>query len=159
LSIQHTTSKADELSKYRDLVLATIDYEIQLYQNTPLQGFNPIAGLESLKEQATEHFRKGRLAMLKRWFRDLTEGIREGRDFKFNSYIRERTGQHIDIFQEHFSRVDKIAARGRITTDSEYYDLNSMVDYLSQLTPVDTAKIALLNTILMEYQQRKAKKK
>lgn len=152
-----TNKKAEELKKYRALVLAAIDYQISLYQNSPLQDFDPVLGLESLKKQAEEDAIKGRITILKRWYRDLTECIREGRELKFNSFVKERTGYTIDIFKEHFYKVEKLIATGKITTDNQFYDVNSMVDYLCQVEPVNTDKIAVLNKLLSAYEKKKTK--
>jgi DNA-binding SARP family transcriptional activator len=158
LSSQETNYKTEELAKYHALVLAAIDYDIALCRNAPIQAFNPIPNLEKLKQQAEEHFVKGRLATLKRWYHDLTEGIREGRAFNFNSFVKEHTGYTIDIFKVHFNKVESLVAKGRITTDNQFYDVHSMVDYLSQIQPVDEKKIAVLNNLLVAYQQQKTKR-
>ncbi len=158
LNSAKTNIKTEELTKYRALVLAAIDYEITLYKNLPLQAFDPLPHLESLKKQTEEHYAEGRLAVLQKWYHDLTEGIREGRAFKFNFFVKERTGYTIDIFKEHFDKVEKLIVKGKITTDSQFYDVNTMVDYLSQTKPVDKKKIAVLNNLLITYQQKKLKK-
>lgn len=113
---------------------------------------------QGLKKQALEHFDKGRLSRLKKWFRDLTEMQVETRDFKFNQYLNEKTGYDIDIFQSYNLRVDKTIEKGRITTDNQFYDINMMVDQLSQIEPMDTQKIEKLNKLLLDYEQRKTKK-
>jgi hypothetical protein len=148
-----------ELAKYRDLVTATLDYLID--NNTfriKTADFDSDSHYRTLREQTTEHFQKGRLSKLKQWFRDLTETQRETGDLKFNTYLINRTGQDINIFQDYYDRVDKIIAKGKITTDNQFYDVNSMVDQLSHAVPVDNGKLTMLNKLMADYEQRRTKK-
>ena len=144
--------KNAELAKYRDLVTATLDYLIDTnVGGTKTAGFDPHAHFNSLKEQTTEHFQKGRLSKLKQWFHDLTEIQRETGDLKFNTYLKIKTGQDINIFHDFFAHVDKIVVKGKITTDNQFYDVSSMVDHLAQLIPTDNDKLERLNNILEDY--------
>ena len=150
--------KQIELQKYRDLVLATLDYyldtkEIQIKS----ADFDSIEHFKGLKKQTEEHFQKGRLTRLKQWFRDLTEMQVETVDLKFNLYLKEKTKYDIDIFKSYFQRVDKIIQKGIITTDNQFYDINIMVDQLCQTEPIDNSKIQILNKLLGEYEQRKSR--
>lgn len=61
--------KLKELEKYRDLVLASIDYFLdnkKLHFKTP--DFDSIEHFKGLKVQTIEHFQKGRLTKLKQCF-------------------------------------------------------------------------------------------
>ncbi len=148
--------KQEELVKYRDLVLATLDYYIG---NDGMQiktsDFDSKEHYEGLKIQTEEHYQKGRLTRLKQWFRDLTEMQIETRDLKFNKYLLDKT--KYDIFKSYFQRVDEIIEKGKITTDNQFYDINIMVDKLCQTEPVDNNKLEILNILLSEYEQRKSK--
>ncbi len=150
--------KQAELVKYRDLVLATLDYYIE---NKEMQiktaDFDSTEHYKGLKTQTTEHFQKGRLTRLKQWFRDLTEMQVEIGDLKFNKYLQDKTNYDLDIFKSYFQRVDKIIEKGKITTDNQFYDINIMVDQLCQTEPVDNEKIEILNRLLSEYEQRKTR--
>ena len=153
-------NKHQELLMYRDLILATIDY----YLENNLMGiknetYDPENYLRKLKTDTEEHFKKGRLTRLKQWFRDLTEMQIETGDLKFNKYLRDKTNYDIDIFKSHFQRIDKIIAKGKITTDNQFYDVNIMVDHLSQVEPVDVGRIEILNKLLADYEQRRARKR
>ena len=105
---------------------------------------------KSLKRQTEEHFQKGRLTRLKQWFRDLTEMQVECGDLQFNKYLQNKTNYDIDIFKSYFQRVDKIIEKGKITSDSQFYDINTMVDQLCQTEPVDNKKIEILNMLLSD---------
>jgi hypothetical protein len=151
--------KQEELVKYRDLVLATLDYYID---NKEMQiktaDFDSDEHYKGLKIQTEENFQKGRLTRLKQWFRDLTEMQVETGDLKFNKYLKDKTKYDIDIFKSYFQRVDKVIEEGKITTDNQFYDINIMVDQLCQTEPVDSEKIEKINRLLSEYEQRKSGK-
>jgi len=151
--------KQIELQKYRDLVLATLDYYLE---NKVMQiktaDFDSDEHYKGLKIQTEEQYKKGRLTRLKQWFRDLTEMQIETGDLKFNKYLQDKTKYDIDIFKSYFQRVDKVIEKGKIMTDNQFYDINIMVDQLCQTEPVDSEKIEILNRLLSEYEQRKTRK-
>lgn len=151
--------KQAELVKYRDLVLATLDYYID---NKEMQiktaDFDSTEHYKGLKTQTAEHYQKGRLTRLKQWFRNLTEMQVETGDLKFKKYLQDKTNYNIDIFKSYFQRIDKVIEKGKITTDNQFYDINMMVDQLCQTEPVDNEKIEILNRLLSEYEQRKTRK-
>ena len=151
--------KKEELVKYRDLVLATLDYYIE---NKEIQiktaDFDSTEHYKGLKTQIEEHYQKGRLTRLKQWFRDLTEMQVETVDLKFNKYLQDKTKYNIDTFKSYFQRVDQIIEKGKITTDNQFYDINIMVDQLYQTEPVDNDKIEILNRLLSEDEQRKSER-
>jgi hypothetical protein len=152
--------KQTELLKYRDLVLATIDYYLE---NKLIQiktaDFDSNEHFKELKKQTEEHFQKGRLTRLKQWFRDLTEMQVETGDLKFNKYLQDKTKYDIDILKSYFQRVDKLIAKGKITTENQFYDSNIMVNNLCQTEPIDKERIEILNNLLADYEQRKSNKK
>ena len=155
----NTIEKQAELEKFRDLVLATLDYYLD---NKEMQiktaDFDSVEHYKGLKKQTEVHYQKGRLTKLKQCFRDLTEMQIETVDLKFNKYLQEKTKYDIDIFNSYFQRVDKVIENGKITTDNQFYDLNIMVDQLCQSEPVDNDKIEKLNRLLREYEERKSRK-
>jgi hypothetical protein len=148
--------KQIELQKYRDLVLATLDYYLD-NKETQIKtaDFDSIEHYKGLKTQTEDHFQKGRLTRLKQWFRDLTEMQVETGDLKFNKYLQDKTKYETDIFKSYFERVDKVIEKGKITTDNQFYDINMLVDQLCQTEPVDNRKIEILNNLLANYEQRK----
>lgn len=157
---RNSIDKQAELEKFRDLVLATLDYYLD---NKDIQiktaDFDSIEHYKKLKIQTEENYQKGRLTILKQWFRDLTEMQVETRDLKFNEYLKNKTKYDIDVFQSYFQRVDRIIEKGKITSDNQFYDINIMVDQLCQTEPVDNKKIDILNKLLSDYEQRKTKNK
>jgi len=148
--------KSKELAKYRDLILATLDYYIEnRIMEIKTADYDSTIHFQSLKTQTIDHFEKGRLTKLKQWFRDLSEMQIETRDLKFNTYLRNKTGLDIDIFQDYFKRINKLIERGKITTDNQFYDVRNMVDHLCQTDPVDHKQIEILNKLLIDYEQKK----
>lgn len=146
--------KQSELQRYRDILLATLDYFIDRSKGVNYREFDPTVHFQQLKEQTEEHYQKGRLTRLKQWLRDMTEEPRETGDLSFGRYIKETTGYDIDIFGSFQKRIDKIIERKRIKTENEYRDVLAMVDNLCQQTPVDQDKIDLLNNLLIDFDDK-----
>jgi hypothetical protein len=149
-------NKSEELAKYRDLVLATLDYYIEnklLEIKTP--DFDSTLHFQSLKAQTTEHFAKGRLTKLKQWFHDMSEMQIETRDLNFNTYLRNKTGLNINIFQDYYERINKIVEEGKIRTDNQFNDVKNLVDHLCQTYPLDYKQIDILNRLIRDYEQKK----
>lgn len=148
--------KQAELSKYKDLVLATIDYYLDFkemqFKNAD---FDSTEHYQQLKIQTEEHFQKGSLTRLKQLFKDLTEMQVECGDLKFNQYLKDKTKYEVEIFNSYFQRVDKVIEKGKITTDKQFYDINIMIVQLCQTEPIDTEKIYVLNKLIGEYEQCK----
>ena len=152
--------KKTELIKYRDLVLATIYYHLaNRSAKIKSDDYDSDEHYKSLKVQTEVHFNKGRLTILKQWFRDLTEGQVECCDLKFNKYLQDKSQYHIDIFEDYLKRVEKIIESGKIKTDNQFYDINIMVDQLCQLEPIDKQKIDILNKLLSDFEQVKSRLK
>jgi hypothetical protein len=148
--------KSQDLVNYRDLILATLDYYLEnKIVEIKTSDFDSAIHFQSLKTQTIDHFEKGRLTKLKQWFRDLSEMQIETKDLKFNTYLRNKTGLDIDIFQDYFERINKVIECGKITTDNQFYDVRNMVDYLCQTDPVDQRQIEILNKLLIDYEQKK----
>ncbi len=154
----HTEYKESDLIKYRDLIIATIDYYIEnqiMIVNT--SDFNSKEYFESLKSQTEIDFKKKRLSKLKQWFRDLTEPQIDNRDWNFNSYLQKRTGFDINIFEKFEKQIEKILAKGKITTDNQYYDIKNEVDRLWHAEGLNVQKIDSLNKLLIDFEIRKKK--
>ncbi|GJQ60996.1 MAG: hypothetical protein SCALA702_00490 [Melioribacteraceae bacterium] len=109
------TDKDAELKKYRELVIATLDYYIEREEYSKNPAFQNLSRhFLELRSQTEELFQKGRLSTLKKWFRDLTEISVEARDLKFNEYLKNKTKYDIDIFKSFKNRIEKIIKDGRI---------------------------------------------
>lgn len=143
--------RQSELKRYKDILLATLDFLIERSKGINYGEFDLTAHFQQLKEQTEEHYLKGRLSRLKQWLRDMTEEQRETGDLSFGRYIKEKTGYDIDIFGSFQKRTDKIIERIRIKTENEYRDVMSMVDSLCHQTPVDKERVDRLNNLLIDF--------
>jgi len=146
--------KQSELKRYRDILLATLEYHIVQFKVGEYGGEDRLAFFQQLKKQVEENYQKGRLSILKQWFRDMSEGPRETRDLNYCTYIREKTGYDIDIFKGFQERIEKIINRKRIRSANEYRDVLQMVDNLCQQKPFDAVKVAILNKLLIAYDEK-----
>ncbi len=122
-NLKNESSEA-ELKIYRDLVIATIEYHLENERKIKTPEFDSDDHYKRLKEQTEKNFQKGKLTLLKQWFRDLTEQQIECRDLKFNQYLQTKTSYDIDIFKSYFERIEKIIQKGKITSDNQFYDVN-----------------------------------
>jgi hypothetical protein len=105
---QNLNEKTAELIKYRDLVLATIDYYLdkQLMKIKTVD-FDSDDYLKSFRIQTLAHFRNGELEILKQWFYDLAEMLITNIDLRFKQYLHEKTRCDFDIFKFIFQRIDR----------------------------------------------------
>jgi hypothetical protein len=154
-------NKLIELKKTRDILLATVDYYIDLYSNLKNKDkFLPIIDhFRKIRNQTNEHFEKGRSVKLKQWLKDLTEMPRETNDFNYVLYIKQKTGYDFNIFEDFEKRVNKILEKSKISTDNQYREVLSKVDSLCQTDPRDEEKIKSINELLIEYDKVKLNKK
>jgi len=145
-----------ELNKYKDLVIATIDYCLK-YEEFKIKtvDFDSEEYYRSLKIKTDEYYIKGKLSLLKQWFRDLTEMYIENTDFKFCNYLKEATEHQVNILELYYKKVDGIIEKGIITTNRQFYDISIMANYISQVKPVDINKLNLLNKLLSSFEQKK----
>ncbi len=142
--------KEFELKKYRDLVVATLDYYIvHLAFNNEMED-----EYIRLKTQTEEYYSKRKLTTLKNWFKDLTSDFIEDRDFGFNEYLIKTTNYDIDIFESYFKRIEKIIEKDQIKTDSQFYELKNYVDYLIQNNNSDKVLIQRINEILLRFESK-----
>lgn len=146
--------KQSELDRHRIIVLAAIDYFIKRSRGINYGEPGPTTNYEHLKKRAEDHYQKNRLSQLKQWLLDLTEEFRETGDLAFDQYIKEKTGYDLDIFGSFQDRIGKVIKRKRIKTENEYRDVLAMVDNLCQQMPVDQDKIDVLNSLLIDFDER-----
>lgn len=143
-------NKEFELKKYRDLVLATLDYYIvHLAFNNEMKD-----EFIRLKIQTEEYYSKRKLTILKNWFKDLTSDFIEDRDFGFNKYLKQTTHYEIDIFESYFKRIKKLVEKGFIKTESQFHELKNYVDYLVQDNNSDKDLIQRINELLLRFESK-----
>lgn len=149
-----TEEKQSDLNRYREILLATLDYFIERSKSINYEDFDVTAHYQQLKVKVEENYQKGRLNRLKQWLRDMTEEPRETGDLSFGRYIKERTGFEIDILGSFQKRIDKIVERKLIKTENEYRDVLAMIDKLCQQAPIDQDKIDILNNLIVDFDDK-----
>ena len=156
-----TSEQQIELKRLRDILIATLDYLIEGYNKSgqKFEGFNPSDHLQELKKQTEEVYQKGKVNKLKNWLRDMTEMPRETGDLNYVIYIKRTTGHDYNIFTAFNKRIDNIITKGKISTQNQFREVNSMVDFLCQTEPVDDKKIEVLNNLLLAFEHKNGKPK
>lgn len=151
-----TPEQHKELKRLRDILIATLDYFIESYNKSgqKFEGFNPVDNFQELKKQTEEFYKKGKTTKLKNWLRDMTEMPRETGDLNYVAYIKRTTGHDYKIFTAFNKRIYNIIAKGKISTENQFRDVNSMVDFLSQTEPIEDNKIEVLNNLLIDFEHR-----
>jgi hypothetical protein len=149
-----------ELLRYRDILLATIEYNLKRTEGrVKFDQLDPDAHFFQLIRQQTEkHYKQGRLKSLQKSLHEMTAVPRLTGDMAFGKYIKENTGYDIDIFENLQSRIGNIISQKRIKTEKEYQDVITMIS-LCQQTPASDEKIDRLNNLCNDFTERKSKNK
>ena len=82
--------KKAELNRVRDILLATIDYDLTTRSKIITNDFNSDEYYSNLKNEIEEKFQKGRLATLNQWLRDFTEGPEKQRIWSTASILNKQ---------------------------------------------------------------------
>lgn len=156
--LQPLETKEEEIKRLKAILLATLDYQIDLLKKLPTQPSESIDYFHTVKTLVDEHAQKGNLSLIKKWLRDFAEWPIETKDFNYPKFIKEKTGYDFDVFQKFYDRCDKIIEKGKITNDGQFYDLQMLVNEISQAPVVHKEKIDIVNSLIREYELKKAKK-
>lgn len=159
-----TLTKNSELDKYRDIIIAGIDYKIKCYSSVPIETHD--GKIVNFAEELGSYFlhlknhilvlhQKNRLASLKKVFREISEPAVATYDIKYQVFIEEATGHKIDLFDKLFSKIDKIIKTGLIKTDTQYRDTATMIDFLESFNPPDKKRIEKLIELQFAYMAKK----
>jgi hypothetical protein len=150
--------KQSELQRHRGILLATIDYLASKYAGSFVLDNEDFIeyhyGQEKLKIE--KYFNEGRLDSLQKKLSRLTEGLQI--DLNFVSYIKEKTGNDIDLLENLGKRVDSILLRNEIRTQKEGNDIGTMLHYLFD-TASKSEKIEKLHSLLFNYSKPSRKRK
>lgn len=156
-----------ELDKYRDIVIAGIDYIMKGFGSSPIpthdgklvtftEEFEPY--FSNLKSQVLILHKKNKLSILKRWFRDISEMPISSNDLNYQLYIETTTGHKIDLFGKLLDTIDNIIKRGQIKTDDQYRAVAVMIDFLQSYNPPDNKRIEQLDALQFAYTCKKGSK-
>lgn len=145
------SKKQIELLKFKNLISATLDY----YIDNNIFIFEQKEYFNNLRNISEEYFNKGSLTKLKKFFNDLIEPFIEDKDYDFNLFLSKKTNIDINIFEVYEKRLKNIIKKGKITSDSQFYDIMNYINFLSQSKFVDNELINSLNNLVNSYEENK----
>jgi hypothetical protein len=147
--------KQTELNKYRNLVFATIDYFLERYfTDVKPDELAAIVGYyKQQKLQIEKYYTQRRLDRLQQRFRVLIKVIQNRVDLDFATYIKEKAGCDVDIFDELRNRTEIIIKQKEIRNQKELNDVGTTLR-LYQQTSVAPDKIDLLKNLLIDFSRR-----
>ncbi|RXK58046.1 hypothetical protein ESA94_18710 [Lacibacter luteus] len=157
-------NQKSELDKYRDIVIAGLDYTDMLMRKTPIQkhdgeivNFGEELGsyFSDLKNHALTLHKKNKLSTLKRWFKDISEMSVATGNLDYQFYIETTTGHKVDLFGKLFEKIDKLIKVGQIKTDTQYRTISTMIDFLESYNPPDIERIKALDALQFAYSDQK----
>ena len=140
--------KFNELAKYRDLLIATINFSIDSFSTTSSKKNSFTKHFETIREQTIDMYEKGDLEGLQALFTDQTEMYKEDLDREFNTYLIEVTGYDMDLFDGFFKRIDAVLERGKIKDSEERDDLKRYLELLEDADEQDEKEIVKVNEML-----------
>ena len=140
------------------MLLATIDYlqersggSFVYDQCDPVTEYH-----QQQKLLAAKYFKQRRLDRLQQRFKSLTRGLQDSTGLAFASYIKEKTGYEIDIFEDLRKRVAAIIAQNEIRSEKELGDIGTMIRIYHETAP-DGEDIGKLSALLTSYVQQEQK--
>lgn len=142
--------KQTVLQRLYAIVTATLDYLESIHAGSfVLDEEDHIREhYEHQKLVAADDLKHGRLARLQRQLASQLKGLVGRVDLSYESYVKEKPGYDVDLFDGLRKRVDAILARNQIRTAKEDADVGTMLRYLEQTasTHADIEKLkSLLN--------------
>lgn len=146
--------KKAELKRVRDILLATIDYNLTTKSKIITSDFNSDEYYSNLKNRIEDKFQKGSLATLNQWLRDFTEEPRETHDLEYCRFIKQVTGYSFNIFEVFSKRIEKIIEKKKVSTENQYRDVMELINYLSVFEPEKQAKLDLLQKLTSDFEAR-----
>lgn len=145
---------SNELNKYRDIILAILDYQIGKIRETRDELLmKSIKHLENIKLLADVHYDNGNLETLKKGLRDLTEWPLEEGDRRYVDYIRVHTGYEFDIFADFENRIQKIIDTGEIESTGEFYYAALKLKQIKHIEPGNEIA-AMLEKLILDFEER-----
>ena len=144
-----------ELQRHRSILLATLDYlQERLGGSIVFDEYDPATEYyQQQKIQTEKYFKQRRLDRLQQRLASLTKGIPNRADLEVASYIKEKTGYEMDIFEALRKRADVIVARNEIRSQSELNDTGTML-HLYHDTAAKGEKVEKLKSLVIDYSKR-----
>ena len=144
-----------ELQRLRAILFATLDYLLELFGGSFVYDqYDPIAEYyQQQKIQTEKYYKQRRLDRLQQRLTNLTKGLVNRADLNFSSYIKEKTGYYIDIFDDLRKSVDTIVSHNEIRNEKELNDISTMLHYFHEKA-VNIEEVEKLNALLINYSKR-----
>ena len=152
--------KEQEILKYRQMIEAGLDYLIESIQQKSVIPSNEqhkdVAAvmLDEFKRLKIEARSVQGLSKLKNWFKSISEWPIEEGDVNYELYIKRQTGHDPNVFGSLQRRVEKIRLSGIVKTESQYRDVQLLLNLLFGDNAEDS-RIAELDTLLWTYKPRR----
>lgn len=147
--------KQSELQRHRAILLATLDYlGERLGGSIVFDQYDPATEyFQQQKIQTEKCFKQRRLDRLQKRLASLTKEMQSRADLAFASYIKEKTGYDIDIFEDIRKRVNAIVAQNEIHSQNELNDVGTMLHYYRK-TAAEEKEVEKLKSLLSDYSKR-----
>jgi hypothetical protein len=144
-----------ELHRHRAIMLATLDYlEKRLGGSFVYDQYDPVTEYyQQQKVQTEKYFKQHRLDRLQQRLASLSKELQNRADLNFTSYIKEKTGYDIDIFEDLRKRIGVINAQNEIRSQNELNDVGTMLHFYHE-TLVDGEEAKKLQSLLADYSKR-----
>jgi hypothetical protein len=128
-----------ELQRYRAILLATTDYLISKHGGSIVfDGEDSIRDYyEQQKPQIEKYYEQRRLNKLQQKLLSLSKGLQNKPDINFTTYIKEKTGYDIDIYEDLRKRVDAVVEQEEIRNEKELNDVFTMLGFYQQTSTSD----------------------
>jgi len=148
--------KHTELQRHRTILLATLDYlEEHLGGSFVYDQHDPVTDYyQQQKIQTEKYFTQRRLDRLQQRLASLTKGLQNKDALAFTTYIKEKTGYDIDIFEDLRKHVAAIIAQNEIRSPKELNDIGTMFQYFHE-TSEKGGEVEKLKSLLADYSKRK----
>lgn len=146
-----------ELKKYRNILLATIDYQLEKVAGSFIDdGFDPVADhYLNQKQKAEMDCLDGKLDKLKQEFQNITNSLVQRGDLNFDKYIKEKTGYETNIFEDLQLRVEQIIRQKEIKDQDQYKDVLALLSISEQIS-TEQKKIKVLNNLLDNFVDKRS---
>ncbi len=153
------TNNTIELEKYKDILLATIDYEthINLWKLDALQLVKEKEMNILIKQWIVTDCENGELTKLKKRLKQYTCLHKMMGNLEYSPYIQTATGYSINLFGNIAERVQKIVDRQLIKNRKECKDVMTMIALCRQ-TSFYNCNVTYLKNMMIDYHRLYSKK-
>jgi len=143
-----------DLEKYHAIVLTTIDYLRERVERSFIfDGIDSVAEYyQEQKIQTEKNFKQRRLDRLQKRFISLTKGLQLKIDLDFSTYIKEKTGYEVDIFDDLRKCTEVIINQDKICNQKELNDISLALQLYKQISS-EEEKVKKLHELLVKYSE------